>query len=57
MIDKSLVDKSISFELSMGNYGNQIDGMYKSNARAPVITEPDSDDDSDKVRKSYKMIS
>uniref|UniRef100_A0A8C6LPW7 Otoferlin n=1 Tax=Nothobranchius furzeri TaxID=105023 RepID=A0A8C6LPW7_NOTFU len=32
MIDRKIGDKPISFEITLGNYGNQIDGVSKSSA-------------------------
>ena len=40
MIDKRLGEKPISFELSIGNYGNSMDGQNQS-----VGPPPDSDEE------------
>ena len=47
MIDKDLGEKNISFEISMGNYGNQIDGVNKSSVKDRVQLEEESSDESD----------
>ena len=42
MIDKKSADKPISFEISMGNYGNVVDGRNitsKGNSKNTVINE------------------
>ena len=43
MIDKKGAEKPISFEISMGNYGNVVDGRNQTKKR--VGPQDDSDDD------------
>ena len=49
MIDKKLADKQISFELTMGNYGNQIDG-HNVSSRGGGGGDEDEDDDDDRAQ-------
>ncbi|CAM9619692.1 unnamed protein product [Lampetra fluviatilis] len=47
MIDRSISEKLISFEISIGNYGNSIDGLNKSNPQERSDDEDEDDDDDD----------
>ena len=44
MIDKELKDKAVTFELSLGKYGNLVDGKGD---KAIITANPDSDDSED----------
>ncbi|XP_061425557.1 otoferlin-like isoform X3 [Lethenteron reissneri] len=43
MIDRKISDKLISFEVSIGNYGNSLDGLNKSN----ILDRSDDEDEYD----------
>ncbi|CAM9619621.1 unnamed protein product [Lampetra fluviatilis] len=51
MIDRKISDKLISFEVSIGNYGNSLDGLNKSNIldRSDDEDEYDEGDDDDET--------
>uniref|UniRef100_UPI0035900243 otoferlin-like isoform X2 n=1 Tax=Myxine glutinosa TaxID=7769 RepID=UPI0035900243 len=48
MIDRRVSDKPISFEVSIGNFGNALDGMNKSEQHSDEEDDDELDDDDDK---------
>ncbi|XP_019721107.1 otoferlin isoform X3 [Hippocampus comes] len=53
MIDRKIGDKPITFEITIGNYGNQIDGTSKSSwSRKKKKDGEDDDEDSELIQNS-----
>ncbi|XP_061563482.1 otoferlin isoform X2 [Cololabis saira] len=49
MIDRKIGDKPITFEITIGNYGNQIDGVNKSSSRKKKKKDGDDEEDEDEL--------
>uniref|UniRef100_A0A8C9VL99 Otoferlin n=1 Tax=Scleropages formosus TaxID=113540 RepID=A0A8C9VL99_SCLFO len=52
MIDRKIGDKQISFEVTIGNYGNQTDGVNKPSSMTKKKEGGESDDESELIQNS-----
>ncbi|CAJ1078142.1 otoferlin isoform X2 [Xyrichtys novacula] len=52
MIDRKIGDKPISFELTIGNYGNQIDGVSKPSSAKKKKKDGDEEEENELIQNS-----